>query len=255
LPVLEIASSGHIDAAAVFFLLAAIFTYMFWKPDSVTGSIVRNVSSATLFALSCLTKLYPIVYAPLLMRKAARGSRVILLITIFMVSALLCGVFLPDILNGIGTLSHYLQKWEFSGFIFRLLRKMDAPQQEVRMMLAGFFTVWTVIVSMNIHGWYGADSDRDMVARLYLITMGYLILTPTLHPWYALYLTVLLPFLPGTAGICLSWSVLLSYYVLIVYRENGVWEESDVMTLMVFSVPVIAGVIRALTLRNDSLHQ
>jgi hypothetical protein len=42
---------------------------------------------------------------------------------------------------------------------------------------------------------------------------------------------------------------------MIVYRENGVWEEWDVMTLMVFSAPVLAGVIRALALRNNSLRQ
>ena len=59
-----------------------------------------------------------------------------------------------------------------------------------------------------------------------MIAMVYLVLTLTMHPWYAAcYLVVFLPFATGStgmilaglslAGLMLSWTVLLSYRVLI----------------------------------------
>jgi hypothetical protein len=68
-------------------------------------------------------------------------------------------------------------------------------------------------------------------------------LTPTLHPWYALYLAALLPFAGGTAGLVLSWSVLLSYRVLILYAVTGKWMESDGIPLLVMAGPAAAWVM------------
>jgi hypothetical protein len=54
-----------------------------------------------------------------------------------------------------------------------------------------------------------------VIKALYAVTIVFLFLTPTLYPWYALYLVSFLPFTAGAAGLILTWSVFLSYRVLI----------------------------------------
>jgi hypothetical protein len=77
----------------------------------------------------------------------------------------------------------------------------------------------------------------------YAITMALLLLTPTLHPWYALCLAVFLPFCPGPAGVVLCWSVFLTYQVQISYFILGQWIENSQVTAAVFLAPVTAFVL------------
>ena len=51
--------------------------------------------------------------------------------------------------------------------------------------------------------------------------MVFLLLTPTLQPWYALTLVAFLPFCAGPAGLVLCWVVFLTYQVQIPYFILG----------------------------------
>ncbi|MDA0712303.1 MAG: hypothetical protein O3B73_19055, partial [bacterium] len=51
-------------------------------------------------------------------------------------------------------------------------------------------------------------------------------MTPTLHPWYVLWLIPFLVFDPQPEWIGFSLVVVLAYEVLIDYRLSGVWAES-----------------------------
>ena len=73
--------------------------------------------------------------------------------------------------------------------------------------------------------------------------MAYLLLTPTLHPWYALYLVCFLPFAPGAAGLALTWAVFLSYRVLAFKAFSGQWVENDWIPLLIWVAPVLAFLI------------
>ncbi len=70
--------------------------------------------------------------------------------------------------------------------------------------------------------------------------MAFLFFTPTLHPWYGLYLVAFLPFAAGPAGFVLSWSILLSYRVLILYGLTGDWVENDWVAFLILCAPVSA---------------
>ncbi|HLA04819.1 MAG TPA: hypothetical protein VJZ16_02435 [Syntrophales bacterium] len=89
----------------------------------------------------------------------------------------------------------------------------------------------------------GRDRQQKLMLfmrSLYGITFGFLLLTPTLHPWYALYLVSLLPFMAGPAGLVLTWAVFLSYRVLIGYAIDGQWIESDLIAAVIWFSPVVA---------------
>jgi hypothetical protein len=69
------------------------------------------------------------------------------------------------------------------------------------------------------------------------VTLVFLFLTPTLHPWYVLYLACLLPFIPEPAGLALSWSIFLSYRVIIPYFLLGKWIEDDYTPALIWIAP------------------
>jgi hypothetical protein len=160
-------------------------------------------------------------------------------------------LFVPEIMNGFETLKLYVNSWEFSGFLFRSLRTMSIHQTFIRIFLGSVFFFFLLFLTLKTDG-----DKKDESARLqqhlqifHSISMAYLLLTPTFHPWYALYLAAFLPFVPDAASICLSWSVFISYYILIVFKETGLWQEGDLMALLVFSAPVSAFFCQFLTKR------
>lgn len=235
LPVLETASSGHIDTAALLFLFLALFLMN-------KKSWIQNVFSGVMLAASCLVKLFPFVFVPAFFWRSNRKTFMVKLLSFGITLSFLCIVFLPDIMNGFSTLRLYMTDWEFSGFLYRSFRSVGMPSLVIRGLLGVVFlsiVIFHTLKSVNdkpIHG---------LIRQFHAVSFAYLMLTPTLHPWYAIYLVAFLPFLPGVSGICLSWSVFLSYYVLIAYKSVGLWQESDVMAIFVFSAPVLAWACKA----------
>jgi len=79
-----------------------------------------------------------------------------------------------------------------------------------------------------------------LMGTFYRVSMAFLMLTPTLYPWYALPFAALLPFAAGPAGLVLSWSVFLSYQVLIPYTLFGVWAEAPYIAPLIWLAPACA---------------
>ncbi len=85
--------------------------------------------------------------------------------------------------------------------------------------------------------------SASFIKTIYGIALLYLLLTPTLHPWYALYLVCLFPFFAEPGGIILSWSVFLSYYVLINYTLLGQWIENDTVPAAIWLASVAGSLL------------
>ncbi|MBF0234524.1 MAG: hypothetical protein HQK65_16005, partial [Desulfamplus sp.] len=238
LPVLEISSSGHIDGAAILFLLMAIYVsfhheikrgywwnrgYLWNRSYWWSVLALSGVISGIFIGLSILTKWMPLMFLPGLMfllrcprRKiAATGGCAVF-------TGLLITLFWPDIVNSIDTLTLYIQKWEFSGFIFRVAEHGVAEQNiEGHMAKTGagasvLITVVSLYLAYSIFlRIFKNHALQATMTSFFMVTLAWLILTPTLYPWYSLYLVAFLPFTLNTVGLVLSWSVLISYQVLI----------------------------------------
>ncbi|HQJ09869.1 MAG TPA: hypothetical protein PLF54_12755 [Deltaproteobacteria bacterium] len=143
-----------------------------------------------------------------------------------------------------GTLGAYLKNWEFANFAFRTLRLMMSSGDHARMILSFLFVICvlylTVFPRINRTDCTKKESSSLPVKAMYGITFGFLLLTPALHPWYALYLVALFPFIAGPAGLVFSWAVFLSYHVLIEYTVLGRWIENDTIAAAVWLAPVAA---------------
>lgn len=247
LVVMETASSGHIDSAAVFFLISSIYMLTACAPDKesrqiYSSSALRLFGAGASFAFSFLIKLLPVIFLPVFLIYSGYKKSMIFISGFITAAFLLVVPFLPDIHNCLKTLDVYARNWEFSGYIFRELRQMTGNGNMARIVIMAVFT----LLALGIYGQAlqkktsnGFDA-KSFFRSIYSLCLVYLLLTPTLHPWYAVYLASMLPFVPGVAGICMTFAVLLSYRVLIPYRFTGQWTESDLVAMLIFLAPVFA---------------
>lgn len=249
LPILELSGSGHIDAAGIFFLLAALSLLV----PRIRTATKMNVSwrpwaSGGLYAVSVLVKLFPLLYFPALLALVKHGEKRRFLGGFAAVSLLLSLPFLPQLQNILISLERYGKDWEFSGFIFRSLRLLCSGMT-ARIVLATLFVALAIALyarmQVRLRANHKPDDPAPVFQAMYNVTMLYLLLTTTLHPWYALYLVGLLPFAVGPAGICLSWSVLLGYQVLVLYAIQGTWVENDQTAALIWLAPVAAALLSA----------
>lgn len=247
LVVMETASSGHIDSAAVFFLISSICILIACAPDKEIGqtdyiNVLRLFGAGASFAFSFLIKLLPLMFLPVFLIYSGYKKSMIFISGFIAAAFLLIVPFLPDIQNCLKTLDVYARNWEFSGFIFRELRQMTGNGNMARIVIMAVFAFF----ALGIYGQAfkkktsnGFDA-KSFFRSIYSLCLVYLLLTPTLHPWYAVYLASMLPFVPGASGICMTFAVLLSYRVLIPYRLTGQWAESDLVAMLIFLAPVVA---------------
>ncbi|MBF0467998.1 MAG: hypothetical protein HQK61_03800 [Desulfamplus sp.] len=258
LPVLEVSSSGHIDAAAIFFLLMAVYVSLhheikrgywwnggYWRNRSYWWSVLAlsGIIPGIFMGLSILTRWMPLMFLPGLLfmlrctrRKiAATGGCAVLM-------GLLTTLFWPDIVNSISTLNIYIQKWEFSGFVFRIVEQkieghIARPGAGAPVLIAVVFLYLACSIFLRI---LKNHSLQATMTSFFMVSLAWLILTPTLYPWHSLYLVAFLPFSLNIAGLALSWSVLLAYQVLIPYKITGQWTATNTVPLMIAGAPAAA---------------
>ncbi|MDO8303410.1 MAG: glycosyltransferase 87 family protein [Sedimentisphaerales bacterium] len=254
LPILEIASSGHIDGAGIFFLMLA-FMLLLPAGDGPYLPITKNwlAPAAAGFALSVamLVKLFPLVFFPIFLFLAGRKRSVPFIFGAIIGVAALSIPFLPGLYNIFTTLDIYVSNWEFAGFAFQSLHELFPSGATARQILAVLFLLITVTLYASLFRKHERTAEDVCTPSLfpaafktaYCIALAFLLLTPTLHPWYALYLACLLPFVPGTAGLVMTWAVLLSYRVLINFTLLGTWEEKDAIPAIIWVSTVGAPIL------------
>jgi len=241
LPVLEIGASGHIDGAAIFFLLAALCLVIPGSEKMPSIAYLKKFRhfkfalAGVMAGFSILTKWMPLVFIPGLMLLAPSLKRQwIFLAGILAAGIVLIWPFLPEFQNSMGVLGVYLQNWEFSGCMFRFLRLMTGSGEAARFIAAVIFVLVCGFIFIQMAK---TKSPKQIIPGCGWIAMAWLVCTPTLHPWYALYLAAFLPFTVSPAGIVLSWSVFLAYRVLIPWHISGQWIEDDLTPFLIVAGP------------------
>jgi hypothetical protein len=261
LPVIEIAASGHIDSAGLLFLLICLMAVVSGTKSSESllqskGPLLlpykKNIlfmSAGVVFACAVFVKLFPIIFLPAFIIFIPK-QRCLIFLAGFLSGILgLALPFLPDFYNMVDTLSVYLQNWEFSGFAFRALRELISSGNSARLLLISVFLSTLSFFSFSFfyrkrtYDGMSGNLSASFIKTIYGIALLYLLLTPTLHPWYALYLVCLFPFFAEPGGIILSWSAFLSYYVLINYTLLGQWIENDTVPAAIWLASVAGSLL------------
>jgi hypothetical protein len=258
LPVMEIGGSGHIDSAVIFFTFMSLFFLM--RSTFTTGgfkSIWHSLSgwaAGFFLAAAVLTKWLPLMFLPGVALLSCSGNRRPAVCGFLLGGVAMMGFFWPEVQNGFHTLSIYAANWEFSGFAFRMLRAVSGSGGIARLFLAAVFTAVAGIVYFRCYRAIGgfrqgktAGDGLLIFKAVYSIVISFLVLTPTLHPWYALYLAALLPFTGGAAGMVFSWSVFSAYRVMILYGMTGQWIENDFFPMLLLAGPMAAWMLAVIS--------
>ena len=224
LPVAETAGQGHLDSLGVALLLASV-VYLGRR---------RRVAAGLAYAAAVLTKYVPIVAVlPLLRRGKLR----------FALAALAAGVTLWGLASRDGVspaagLGPYATRWEFNSVAYpavagaveaiglperakaawiRLKEKLDHPpwmQELFPYFYTALFARAILALALAVVLLRIAARERDLEGAVFASLAALLLASPTLHPWYLLWV---LPFAAKRgepAFLYLSFAAPLSYAIL-----------------------------------------
>lgn len=227
----EFAHGAHIDAVMVFLLMLT-----FWLVVKAETTENARYWTASVFSLvlATLTKLLPILVAPLLLRswgwkRMLLFVGLILLALSFFTNSAGWGLVGPLDGTGVfGALRIYSQWWNFNSGIYHWIEVFisdypapgavpreivgDRPIQLAKLSIAIFFGGIALYAF-----WCSLQNDKspERLFRLSALVIGAsLLLTPTVHPWYLTLIIPLIPFLSSQLRwpwVYLSLAVMLSY--------------------------------------------
>lgn len=222
--VVEVAGNGHMDIMGVATVVMALLYLQIGGYGRAAGAL----------ALSFLSKFFAICLIPVFWRWmcARRGNaggwRVRLQAMVrpgkawpvLVFPAVVLLGYLPYAGAGAGLfkgLLTYAEHWEFNAPVFGLLKAVLGSGAAARIAVGVLFG--SAVLALTL-GW------MPPIQAAYLLTGLFLWLTPTLHPWYCVWMLPFLVFYRSPAWLTFTGLVVLSYHVLIRYQAEGVWEEA-----------------------------
>ena len=211
--VVEVAWNGHLEPLGLFALVLVIL-------------LARAPGGAgTAVALAALTKYAPLAAVPALTRRL--GTR--FLIGFAVTAALLYAPYAAagrQLFAGLGT---YVEHWWFMKGPFTLL-EAGFPPVVARYLAAA--------VVLGVVLWATVRRYRPERALFWILGAG-LIVTPTLHPWYVLWMLPLAALRRSRTWILMTGLSFLGYFGVSTYHDTGEWPQPVLLRLLMW-VPFLA---------------
>lgn len=220
---LEFAGSGHHDSLGILALVAGLAVL-----EAGASTPLRRGLGLTALVAGGLVKLLPLALVPFALRRCRRPVLAAAAVALALVLACLPLLALRGGLAGLGAgASEYALRWESTSLVFRWIEPWfedlgvrDGSWSDPRHLArAAVFGLWLAVL---LHHW----RRRTSLVRAGRGLVGtFIVLTPTLHPWY---LAWIVPFVALQGS--LAWSVLLAlapllYWPLGRWQAEGVWQE------------------------------
>jgi hypothetical protein len=235
LVVFEFAGSAHFDVVGIALLLVALLALA--RADERT-SPGREVGAGALVAAAIASKYLPIFTLPWL-GKGRRGIVRGVLAAVFLALAFAPFLFLFGGERGfLGGLHQYRDRWEAGCLVFRFVRDgvrtllgagVDV-ERVARILVALVWCAWAVLVRVRV---------ADRVHGVGLLLAGFLVLTPTLHPWYLIWVLPFVALRPSRAWLWIFAAAPILYAPLAGWQEQGSWIE-PAWLWPVFALPFFA---------------
>ena len=211
LSLVEFSGNGHID---VFAILLLVLSLHLLDQGRVRWSVLT-------LSLSFLTKLFAICLLPLYWLRQRRVKPLLPFAVLSLVA------FLPFVDAG-GSLFRggleYATRWRHNGSGFDLLVLITTSPSLSKALIGLFFSAGAVLAARK---W----RQEPFHAALFLAGL-FVILSPTVHPWYVVWVLPFVCLHPRASWLYLSGAVALSYLVLQGYAATGEWVESTWVRLV-----------------------
>jgi hypothetical protein len=200
LVLLFVAGEGHLDPLYIFFLMAAALAWM-------RG---REGLSFLLLGASCMMKLIPVAFFPLMVRR--RNWR----------KAWLC--FVPFLLaipfarGGVDLLEvplNYAETFYYNAALFSILSSFLSNYTASAWCWA-FFLLAAVFIFFLV---------PDLLRGFYLLAGAYLLCSPIVHPWYFLLIVPFLPFFRSFPWFLLLALAAATFFTRIHQYATGGWMD------------------------------
>ncbi len=213
LVILEMTGNLHFEALMIFFLLASI--YLLEKKKWIT--------SALLFALAVCTKLLPLMFLPLYLRRLG-WQKVLLFYTVIGVATLL--LFLPllssELIAGLqGSIGLYFQKFEFNASLYYIVREIGYYRKGYNIIqTAGSQLAITAFLLIMLYT--VLERKQRIMDSFGWVWLIYLLFALTVHPWYVLPLLALTVLTPYRYAMVWTYFIFLTYagYTINGFQEN-----------------------------------
>jgi hypothetical protein len=233
--IIETYSNGHLEIIGVLFFWIGVY---FFYQHSDGKSII-------FFVISIMTKFFPLISSiPFLINKFIRKSTLLITLCFFLILPFMIGGILP--LPG---LFSYINRWEFNGGVYNLaisiMNLLDVKEYQWMDLIfsshletfyisyAFYYKVCALIIltalifdQLKKLRTTSGFRSINFIQRSFILTASFLLLTPTLHPWYLIWIIPFLVFLPNFSWLLLTFLIQASYFVLKEYALSSVWEES-----------------------------
>jgi hypothetical protein len=219
---LEFAGSGHFDSLGILLLVGALALLPTKRGERIG---TEEWGALVLLTGAILVKFLPLAALPFFVR-GPRAWKRLAWVVLFVVLAYAPFFLLPErgggLLAGIGA---YGLQWEGGSLVFRLIDRVvrDVPGLTwLDIRLQGRAIVLILWLACALWAW---TRRLDPVRATGLLIAAFLVLSPTLHPWYLAWAVPFFALRPSLAWGWLIAAAPLAYWPLEGWRARGVWEE------------------------------
>lgn len=207
---IEFGHSGHNDSVAVFFMLLSTFFL----------SAKQYKYSALTLGVATLSKIFPALLTPFYIIKWRLKGMIVYISVVIL-------PYIPlSLIGSVQTsLVTYFERIAFNAGFYYLLEAIISYFIKENAALYARITI-TILFSVCLVYMTYKFREKDFLFNAYLIIAVYLLLTPTVHPWY---LSWILPFAALYAPepwLYFSGAIFLSYYTYSLPEISpGFWPE------------------------------
>ncbi|MYI22166.1 MAG: DUF2029 domain-containing protein [Gammaproteobacteria bacterium] len=235
--VVETAWSGHFESVGILLLVVLVFLAL---PARRAGSAANTWTMGAVLALATLTKFAPIVALPALIRRygVRLAAACAVVLVLFHLPYLEAG---SALWAGLAT---YAEHWRAYEGAFAVIEAV-APGPSAPRYLSG-------VLVLAVAGW-ATIRNLDAERALFWILGAGLLLSPTFHPWYALWILPFAALRRSRAWILLSGLAFVTYLGLGPYLETGEWPR-PLWTVLLLWLPFYALLLWDARPRSEALQ-
>ncbi|MCO5191523.1 MAG: hypothetical protein M9918_25440 [Anaerolineae bacterium] len=266
LVIVEVAHGAHIDAWMVLLTLLAVWLTFKSELTNAKRSRWAQASAPMALALATLTKILPVLTLPVLFWRWSWRQWLIYgtaVVALLLPAGIRAGWGLSGELDGtgvFGALRIYGGRWKFNSGIVFWLEQFLQKQGVTAALLVSKVIVAVLMVAVLLIVWRAARRRTGFRPSLRLMSlpfMAYILLTPTVHPWYTIIVIAFLPFVAPADGehrrlwllvlpwLYLSGALIFSYLAYLNPQQYGELEwVRQLEWLPVFALLFVAGLLR-----------
>jgi hypothetical protein len=223
LVVVEVAGSGHFEPLALLPLVISIF-YLRQRANVAWIALLGSISLKYAGGLLVL---------PFLRTRRPTWP------ALGVAAAVLIATTLPYLDAGrhlFDSLVLYTDKWRYNDMLFGLLAAWLGSLTAAKLLAAVLLLTLTLAVSLQ-----ATQRRLSLSTQCAVILAGLLFLSPTIHPWYLLWIAVLLPWIGSRALFAWTGSIAFSYLFLFPLGDQPPFDKGSLLIRGLQLLPVGIG--------------